>query len=190
MYYFFLFSGYSKSTVGENGDSPKVYTFYSDGNFQKKCVNPLGFNFPRIYNLLENFSLVNSHNLLANLLLFPTEITNLLFVIKTNSRWNKILCWIVKNYDKEKRTNTISQMRLGSGFKMRMSILNTTTTEQMGYSIRSFFVYTKSTHKYFFNFFVDKFLSLGYYKTVMIIITFSKKIFITMQCYLYAFDNE
>ena len=103
MYYFFLFSGYSKSTVGENGDSPKVYTFYSDGNFQKKCVNPLGFNFPRIYNLLENFSLVNSHNLLANLLLFPTEITNLLFVIKTNNRWNKILCWIVKNYDKEKR---------------------------------------------------------------------------------------
>ena len=82
MYYFFLFSGYSKSTVGENGDSPKVYTFYSDGNFQKKCVNPLGFNFPRIYNLLENFSLVNSHNLLANLLLFPTEITNLLFFIK------------------------------------------------------------------------------------------------------------
>ena len=42
----------------------------------------------------------------------------------------------------------------------------------------------------FFNFFVDKFSSLGYYKTVMIIITFSKKIFITMQCYLYAFDNE
>ena len=85
MYYFFLFSGYSKSTVGENGDSPKVYTFYSDGNFQKKCVNPLGFNFPRIYNLLENFSLVNSHNLLANSLLFPTEITNLLFVIKKQS---------------------------------------------------------------------------------------------------------
>ena len=28
------------------------------------------------------FSLVNSHNLLENPLLFPTEITNLLFVIK------------------------------------------------------------------------------------------------------------
>ena len=28
------------------------------------------------------FSLVNSHNLLASPLLFPTEITNLLFVIK------------------------------------------------------------------------------------------------------------
>ena len=32
--------------------------------------------------LMENFSLVNSHNLLENPLLFPTEITNLLFVIK------------------------------------------------------------------------------------------------------------
>ena len=33
--------------------------------------------------LMENFSLVSSHNLLENPLLFPTEITNLLFVIKT-----------------------------------------------------------------------------------------------------------
>ena len=32
--------------------------------------------------LLENFSLVSSHNLLENPLLFPTEIINLLFVIK------------------------------------------------------------------------------------------------------------
>ena len=40
----------------------------------------------------------------------------------------------------EKRNNTISQMRLRSVFKMRMSILNTATTEQMGYSIVSFFV--------------------------------------------------
>ena len=32
---------------------------------------------------MEDFSLVNSHNLLENPLLFPTEITNLLFVIKT-----------------------------------------------------------------------------------------------------------
>ena len=31
-------------------------------------------------------------------------------------------------------------------FKMRMSILNTATTEQMGYGIFSFFVYTKSTN--------------------------------------------
>ena len=31
---------------------------------------------------MENFSLVSSHNLLENPLLFPTEITNLLFVIK------------------------------------------------------------------------------------------------------------
>ena len=41
---------------------------------------------------------------------------------------------------KEKRNNTLSQMRLRSVFKMRMSILNTATTEQMGYGIISFFV--------------------------------------------------
>ena len=40
----------------------------------------------------------------------------------------------------EKRNNTISQMRLRSVFKMRKSILNTATTEQMGYDIVSFFV--------------------------------------------------
>ena len=40
----------------------------------------------------------------------------------------------------EKRNNTISQMRLRSVFKMRISILNTATTEQMGYGIISFFV--------------------------------------------------
>ena len=32
----------------------------------------------------------------------------------------------------EKRKTTLSQMRLGSVFKMRVSILNTATTEQMG----------------------------------------------------------
>ena len=39
-----------------------------------------------IYLLLPygEFSQVNSHNLLGNPLLFPTEITNLLFVIKTS----------------------------------------------------------------------------------------------------------
>ena len=73
--------------------SPKGDTFLLD------CIKIIF-----IYSyLMENFSLSNSHNLLANPLLFPTEITNLLFVIKTNSRWNKILCWIAKNYDKEKR---------------------------------------------------------------------------------------
>ena len=40
-------------------------------------------------------------------------------------------------------------MRLGSVFKMRMSILNTATTEQMGYGIFSFFVYIKSTSQYY-----------------------------------------
>ena len=40
----------------------------------------------------------------------------------------------------EKRNNTISQMRLRSVSKMQISILNTATTEQMGYGIISFFV--------------------------------------------------
>ena len=40
-------------------------------------------------------------------------------------------------------------MRLGSVFKMQMSILNTTTTEQMGYGSFSFFVYIKSTSQYY-----------------------------------------
>nr|WP_300654906.1 hypothetical protein [uncultured Anaerobutyricum sp.] len=39
-------------------------------------------------------------------------------------------------------------MRLRSVFKMRTSILSTATTEQMGYGIFSFFVYTKSTIKF------------------------------------------
>ena len=40
----------------------------------------------------------------------------------------------------EKRNTAISQMWLRSTFKMRMSILNTATTEQMGYDSISFFV--------------------------------------------------
>nr|WP_300651959.1 hypothetical protein [uncultured Anaerobutyricum sp.] len=39
-------------------------------------------------------------------------------------------------------------MRLRSVFKMRTSILNTATTEQMGYGMVSFFVYTKSINYY------------------------------------------
>ena len=49
----------------------------------------------------------------------------------------------------EKRKTTLSQMRLGSVFKMRVSILNTATTEQMGQGSFSFFVYTKSTDQHF-----------------------------------------
>ena len=45
-----------------------------------------------------------------------------------------------RSQNTEKRNNIISQMRLRSVFKMRMSILNTATTEQMGYDIISFFV--------------------------------------------------
>ena len=40
----------------------------------------------------------------------------------------------------EKRNAAISQMRLRSVFKMRVSILNTATTEQIGYGSISFFV--------------------------------------------------
>ena len=38
----------------------------------------------------------------------------------------------------EKRNNDTFQMRLGSGFKMRISILNPATTEQMEYILFSF----------------------------------------------------
>ena len=41
----------------------------------------------------------------------------------------------------EKRNNDTFQMRLGSVFKMRTSILNTATTEQMECIIVSFFVF-------------------------------------------------
>ena len=46
--------------------------------------------------LMENFSLINSHNLLEKPLLFQTQITNLFFFPKLSSRWNKISCWIVR----------------------------------------------------------------------------------------------
>ena len=50
------------------------------------------------------FSLVNSHNLLENPLLFPTEITNLLFVIKTRQPLKQnFMRNCKKNYGKEKR---------------------------------------------------------------------------------------
>ena len=62
----------------------------------------------------------------------------------------------------EKRKNNISQMRLGSVFKMRTSILNTATTEQMGYIIFSFFVYTKFTNQ-------DLIFNIGKYKMYGII---------------------
>ena len=80
--------------------------------------------------LLEIFILNKNHSLLDNPLIFPK--TKILISI-----WNQRT---------EKRKNTISQMRLRSVFKMQMSILNTATTEQMGYGIFSFFVYTKSTN--------------------------------------------
>ena len=64
---FFLFSDYSKSTVGENEDSPKVHSFYSNGNVQKKVLsqkkvkqkkqNSLYNKIPSIYNNLNVSSL-------------------------------------------------------------------------------------------------------------------------------------
>ena len=62
---------------------------------------------------------------------------------------------LLKNYcihsfwsqNTEKRNNTISQMRLRSVFKMRMSILNTATTEQMGYGLFLFsFVFSNKSN--------------------------------------------
>ena len=52
--------------------------------------------------------------------------------------------WLILSFwyqNTEKRNNALSQMRLRSVFKMRMSILNTATTEQMECIIVSFFVY-------------------------------------------------
>ena len=56
--------------------------------------------------------------------------------------------WIYpfRSQNTEKRNNAIFQMRLRSGFKMRISILNPATTEQMGYGIISFFVCFLSTN--------------------------------------------
>ena len=92
-------------------DCPEVYNFYSNEKLQKKCVNPLDFNFPESHVLLVHSTLPNCR------FRYP-----------------------------EKRKNDISQMRLRSVFKMRTSILNTATTEQMGYRVFSFFVYTKFTN--------------------------------------------
>ena len=52
---FFLFSVYSKSTVGENGDCPEVYGFY----FFCWC--------PLLFFLWRNSSLIKNHILLENL---------------------------------------------------------------------------------------------------------------------------
>ena len=73
-----------------------------------------------------------------------------LHVNEFNSLWEElrgeaadVYCFYIHSFrsqNTEKRNNAISQMRLRSGFKMRISILNTATTEQMGYGIISFFV--------------------------------------------------
>ena len=86
-------------------DEIRILCGKNKGFLQKKCVNPLGFNFQRIHNLLGN----------------------------PHSRQLQI------ENSQKKETNNTSQMRLGSVFKMRMSILNTATTEQMGCIICFFF---------------------------------------------------
>ena len=75
----FLFSVYSKSTVCKDGESPEgcgflgglkskgltfkllyvVYSFYSNGNFQRKCVRPLEVKFPKSHILLVHSMLPN-----------------------------------------------------------------------------------------------------------------------------------
>ena len=87
-------------------DEIRILCGKNKGFLQKKCVNPLGFNFQRIHNLLGN----------------------------PHSRQLQI------ENSQKKETNNTSQMRLGSVFKMRMSILNTATTEQMGCIICLFFL--------------------------------------------------
>ena len=60
-----------------------------------------------------------------------------------NPHSHQLQIWIV-------RKNTLSQMRLRSVFKMRTSILNTATTEQMG-CIRFFFFRLYKIYKLVFN---------------------------------------
>ena len=57
-YYSGCLTSFYKS-VTKQGDSPKGYAFYSDGNIQKKCVNPLEFNFPERHKLLVQSMLLN-----------------------------------------------------------------------------------------------------------------------------------
>ena len=68
---FFLFSDYPKSAVGENGDFPEGFGFH--------C-----------YFLMENFSLVNSHNLLGSPLIHIQNL-NTNFHLEPASRKAEIL---------------------------------------------------------------------------------------------------
>ena len=158
----------------------------------------LRFNSMECVSRLWSSGKLNSKGLTLKLLSFQHKSLICYLLLKTDSRWNKILCWIffqvslmIRWYcnlslymihlslycrntsflsmrvircmmhishqeyrdileldcihsfwsqHTEKRNNTISQMRLRSVFKIRTSILNTATTEQMGYGIISFFV--------------------------------------------------
>ena len=85
----------------------------------------------------------------------------------------------------EKRNNTISQMRLRSVFKMRMSILNTATTEQMGYGMVFFVCFLLMNRNPFQNF------TLGFYELFIffpaVLLIFQRDI---LWCYaLYKFPD-
>ena len=108
--------------------SPTIIVYYKyKGDFFNILENDNLFHFyyslKRENNLLDTISFRASSRLLT----YPPSSPQRLL----NSFWSQ---------NTEKRNNTISQMRLRSVFKMRTSILNTATTEQMGYGIISFFV--------------------------------------------------
>ena len=42
------------NSVKKQGKCPEIYNLYSNEKIWKKCVNPLGFDFPESHNLLEN----------------------------------------------------------------------------------------------------------------------------------------
>ena len=82
---FFLFSDYLNLQYVRMGIFQKDMTF-QEVKFQETDIYNIRNSISSVsvpcHFLMQNFSLVNSHNLMENPLLFLTEITNLLFVIK------------------------------------------------------------------------------------------------------------
>ena len=110
----FLFSDYSKSTVGENGDCPEVYGFY-----QLEWTSPERYGFPgnqipRNWHLYKEFYFFCRHLLLLIVLwlkviifwripfFFQHKSLICYLLSKPASRWNKILCWIVRGLLRKK----------------------------------------------------------------------------------------
>ena len=88
--------------------------------------------------------MINSSSYCCNISCFSSgEIifrTNRSLLISPPFPSQRLLYSFLLSQSTEKTNNTISQMWLRSVFKMRTSILNTATTEQMGYGTISFFV--------------------------------------------------